>query len=227
MKKTRKKTHRAVRRCPKNSRRLYRDLQKQMRDDVLRSKWNNRESIQKNMAKFTLQDFEHRLADDEELLRPSEEKKLNEQQLIIINKLFAKFGDDCEKMSRDTKINVFQWTTGQCRRFLRQYTSKHVCSSAKEHLLPQLTMAPTPAHETLLQQHQAAAEKRKQQVEAHIQDQLRERVGKKIKKQKTDVGASMLSESGKFTEPTMKSKPKSATMAKPQLTQKSKIKSLR
>lgn len=193
-----------------------------MRDDVLRAKWNNRESIQKNMAKFTLQDFEHRLADDEELLRPSEEKKMNEQQLVIFNKLFAKFGDDCEKMSRDTKINVFQWTEGQCSRFLRLYTAQHVCASAKEHLLPQLTMAPSPAHESLLQQHQEIAEKKKQEVESRIQDQLRERVGKKSRKPKIDTVTSKLSQAGDSSAATMGSKATSSKAAKLQLTQKKK-----
>ncbi|PFH34245.1 hypothetical protein BESB_073970 [Besnoitia besnoiti] len=193
MKKTRKKTHRAVRRCPKNSRRQYRDLKKQMHDEVMRSKWNNQESLKKNIAKFTLQDFEHRLAKDEDLLRPSEAKKLNEQQLIIMNKLFAKFGDDCEKMSRDTKTNVFQWTAAQCRRFLGLYTSNHVCASAKEHLLPQMKMAPSAAHEAVLQQRREVAEKERQELETEIREELKRRScdkskTRKVQKQSKKVG---------------------------------------
>ncbi|PHJ21941.1 ribosome biogenesis protein nop16 [Cystoisospora suis] len=177
MKKTRKKSHRAVRRTPKTAQRLYRDLKKQMRDTVLRSKWDNHQSLQGNFDKFTIQDFEHRLADDEELLRPSEAKGLNEQQLIIMQKLFAKYADDCENMARDTKINVFQWTAARCRKLLGLYTQQAVCASANRHLLPKLTLAPTRAHEELLEQYQARAQDEKRAAEADIQAEIERRLG--------------------------------------------------
>lgn len=134
MKRTRKAARRAVSRRPKRARREYFDAKRNMRDPILREKWNNRKSPQANFANISIGEFEGQLADDEELKKKTPEKKLNEMETKIISKLIEKHQDDYVKMSRDTKINVYQWTAIKCKNLARSFSRGHCCVSSRKYL---------------------------------------------------------------------------------------------
>lgn len=139
MKRTRKAARRAVSRRPKRARREYFDVKRNMRDRVLREKWNNRKSPQANFAMFSIGDFEDQLADDDQLQIKTPEKKLNEMETKIISKLIEKHKDDYAKMSRDTKVNVYQWTATKCKNVSLSFLRGHCCVSSRKylsHLIP-------------------------------------------------------------------------------------------
>ncbi|KAL8269457.1 hypothetical protein Esti_006617 [Eimeria stiedai] len=134
MKRTRKAARRAVSRRPKGGRTEYYDTRRNLHDPILRAKWNNRKSPQANFASFSLADFEHKLANDEALKAKTPEKTLNEMETKIISKLVAKHKTDYTKMSRDTKVNVYQWTAAKCEKLSRCFLRGHCCVSSHKYL---------------------------------------------------------------------------------------------
>ena len=54
--------------------------------------------------------------------------KLRGDDVHIMERLYAKYGDDVDKMYRDIKINYMQWSPSELRRFLRAYKTHHLKS---------------------------------------------------------------------------------------------------
>lgn len=74
MKRTRRSTYRAVSRRPKTARRQFFDTKKNLKDPLLRARWNNKLSPQANLSNLQIGDFVQQLADDELLKVKTPEK---------------------------------------------------------------------------------------------------------------------------------------------------------
>ncbi|KAL8435719.1 hypothetical protein Efla_005257 [Eimeria flavescens] len=168
MKKTRKAARRAVSRRPKRARRQYFDTKRNLQDPILRAKWNNRKSPQANLAAFSVGDFEDKLADDEELKQKTPEKKLNEMETKIIHNLIQKHKDDYTRMSRDTRINVYQWTAAKCRKLANSFSRAHCCVASHKYLCH---LIPTGRNQQQQQQGQQQQEQQQQQQQQQQQEQ--------------------------------------------------------
>merc|ERR1712113_1020003 len=58
--------------------------------------------------------------------------KVNEEECPICKKLVEKHGDNYEAMHWDIKLNVFQWTTQQCKKRVVAWKSGKIRSAAAE-----------------------------------------------------------------------------------------------
>ncbi|KAL7069378.1 hypothetical protein ACR3K2_03130 [Cryptosporidium serpentis] len=112
-----RKLHR-VSRLTKNQRRLYVNLEKQIRDKAVRSRWSNRKTVSQNLKAIRTSDI---LGEIPESTFVSTPKKLGEREHAIIQRLYEKYGNDIISMSRDMRKNPYQWNSNQCEKRLKIY----------------------------------------------------------------------------------------------------------
>lgn len=97
------------RRTVKKEKRFYVDLQKQMRDPILKKQWCNKQSVTANLSKISLD--EHRAKCPEQ--HTSDPIALSNDHAGILRHLIAKYAHDTKAMTKDIKLNIWQWTERQ------------------------------------------------------------------------------------------------------------------
>eukprot|EP00929_Paragymnodinium_shiwhaense_P103308 TRINITY_DN6670_c0_g1_i1.p1 TRINITY_DN6670_c0_g1~~TRINITY_DN6670_c0_g1_i1.p1 ORF type:complete len:162 (+),score=51.31 TRINITY_DN6670_c0_g1_i1:62-547(+) len=89
---------------------------RKIQDESLREHWDSKKTLKENIESTDMKKlYFHRLPKE----IPKEAKnipKVNEEEVPICKKLSDKHGDDYVAMSRDIKINVFQWTESQVKK---------------------------------------------------------------------------------------------------------------
>ena len=51
---------------------------------------------------------------DHEKSKKKNKKRLNDDDRVVIEKLIKKHGQDFERMQRDLKLNLYQWSEAEC-----------------------------------------------------------------------------------------------------------------
>lgn len=129
IKKTRKKTKVKVSRKIKKNRAYV--AKGELMCERLKEVWDNKKTMLENFNSIDLKTlYEDRFP--EKIPDRRHEDKINEWERSVLEKLVAKHADDITAMSRDIKINKWQWTAAQLKKKVKLFNDKKFRSAQSE-----------------------------------------------------------------------------------------------
>eukprot|EP00920_Eleutheroschizon_duboscqi_P025869 GHVT01063895.1.p1 GENE.GHVT01063895.1~~GHVT01063895.1.p1 ORF type:complete len:199 (+),score=33.36 GHVT01063895.1:193-789(+) len=130
------RSRRAVSRRVKSCNQHFVDLSKCHTDATLRQLWDKKLTVAQNLSKIPIGRFASQLPDDEvDDRKPLNVPKLSERDVVQIRALVAKYDKDTQAMSRDRRLNLFQWSSAQCAKRSRLLSRGMVCNTARDFIL--------------------------------------------------------------------------------------------
>merc|ERR1712151_346049 len=105
---------------------------KKIQDESLRQAWDLNKTMKQNLESTDMKKLYFDRLPKSIPKEARHQPKVNEEEAPICEKLSKKHGDDYEKMPRDIKINVFQWTQQQCKKRVLAWKAGKTRSAAAE-----------------------------------------------------------------------------------------------
>mmetsp|Transcript_95018 Transcript_95018/g.245470 ORF Transcript_95018/g.245470 Transcript_95018/m.245470 type:complete len:161 (-) Transcript_95018:101-583(-) len=89
---------------------------KRIKDDALRSRYDKKKTLKQNLESTNVKEMYSDKLPDKIPKKARHIPKVNEEEAPICQQLVKKHGNDYERMHWDVKLNIFQWTTGVCKK---------------------------------------------------------------------------------------------------------------
>uniref|UniRef100_A0A0G4HZ49 Nucleolar protein 16 n=1 Tax=Chromera velia CCMP2878 TaxID=1169474 RepID=A0A0G4HZ49_9ALVE len=97
------------------------NMEKSIRDPVLKEQWDNKKTVKQNLDSISMKVYEDALPQEKDLRDKWRTEKIGDRDYRIMEKLTKMHGRDLKAMSRNIRVNVWQWTEAQLRKKLELF----------------------------------------------------------------------------------------------------------
>mmetsp|Transcript_41726 Transcript_41726/g.84240 ORF Transcript_41726/g.84240 Transcript_41726/m.84240 type:complete len:158 (-) Transcript_41726:218-691(-) len=105
---------------------------RKIQDEELRKRYDPTKTLKQNLASTDVKEMYYKRLPKSIPKEAKHAPKVGEEEVPICEQFIKKHGDDYAAMHWDIKMNVFQWTTAQCKKRVLAYQKGKVRSMSAE-----------------------------------------------------------------------------------------------